>query len=343
MTGAAGLIGTHLGAALRASGYQRRGLTRSGDALPDFDEVVPGDVLVSDDRLLDACRGCEVVFHAAAHFAYAGHSGDELYRTAVAGTENVLQACAKAGVRRVVVTSSSVVFGYAERRVSRDETAECSADADDPPYVQAKCVQHRRALELGAELDLEIVLACPTITIGPTNATLGPSNGLIVGYLADPFRCTFPGGCNLVSATDVARGHLLVAEKGVTGESYLLGSQDLDWAQIHAMVGALAGVGGPKLELGHSWAFLAASAEETRAWLGGRPPLSTREQAMMIGRYYWYSHAKAAALGYAPQPARAALIAAISWLAASPHVSREMRATLRLAPEVYRFRAGVAA
>ena len=85
--------------------------------------------------------------------------------------------------------------------------------------------------------------------------------------------------------------------------------------------------------------FLAATAEELRATIGGRAPLSTREQAAMVGRYYWYSHAKAAALGYAPASARAALIETISWLAASPHISREVRAGMHLAADIYRFRA----
>ena len=58
----------------------------------------------------------------------------------------------------------------------------------------------------------------------------------------------------------------------------------------------------------------------------------------MVGRYYWYSHAKAAALGYAPAPARDALIETISWLAASPHITREVRARMRLSADIYRFR-----
>jgi dihydroflavonol-4-reductase len=63
----------------------------------------------------------------------------------------------------------------------------------------------------------------------------------------------------------------------------------------------------------------------------------------MIGRHYWYSHAKAEAIGYRPRPARAALAEAISWLAASRHVSRELRAGLRLHPDVYAARRAQAA
>ena len=122
------------------------------------------------------------------------------------------------------------------------------------------------------------------------------------------------------------------------GECYLLGSENLTWRQIHGMIADLAGVSPPLAELNHASAFLAATAEELRAAMAGRAALSTRQQAAMIGRYYWYSHAKAAALGYAPTPARSALIETISWLASSSHITREVRARMHLSPDIYRFR-----
>jgi dihydroflavonol-4-reductase len=176
------------------------------------------------------------------------------------------------------------------------------------------------------------------MTIGPTGARLGPSNGMIVAYLADPFSSTYPGGCNIVSARDVAAGHLLIAERGGAGESYLLGSENLSWRQIHGMIAELAGVAPPRLELNHASAFLAATAEEIRAAVAGCPALSTREQAAMVGRHYWYSHAKAAALGYSPHPARDALIETISWLSASPMITREVRTGMHLSADIYRYR-----
>jgi dihydroflavonol-4-reductase len=301
-------------------------------------DCLEGDVLAADERLLAACEGCDTVFHTAAYFAYGGFPPGDLARLAVAGTENVLRAAAAAGVRRVVVTSSSVVFGCTETGAAPlDEATGLSADRH-PEYVAAKVAQHQRALALGGALGLEVVLACPTISLGPSEGDLGPSNGLVAAYLSDPFRCTFPGGCNIVSVQDVAEGHLLIARRGVAGESYLLGSENMTWRAIHACISELAGVAGPAVQLNHTLAFLAAGAEEAAARLRGRPARSTREQASMLGRYYWYSHARAARLGYAPAPARAALVETVSWLAASRHIEREVRAGMHLSDEVYRFR-----
>ncbi len=343
VTGAAGLIGAHLVRALLARGWQVRALVRETsrrDSLAGLPvEIAIADVLNAGRELDLACAGCDIVFHTAAHFAYSGIDAATLHATAVTGTETVLAACARMGVPRVVVTSSSVVFGHRDAATCVDEMAGLASGDGEPPYVAAKIAQHRRALELGVALKLDVRLACPTMTLGPTGGRLGPSNGLVVAYLADPFGCTYPGGCNLVAARDVANGHALIAEHGAPGESYLLGSENLTWQQIHTAIAELAGVAPPRLELNRTLTFLAATAEELRATMDGRAPLSTRGQAAMVGRYYWYSHRKAAALGYAPGPARAALIEAISWLAASPHISREVRAGMHLAADIYRFRA----
>lgn len=343
VTGAGELIGAHIVKALLHADCSVLALVRRGSTSRALDGLsidrVEGDVLVPDATLLSACRECDTVFHAAAYFSYAAASADALRNLATVGTENVLRAAAAEGVRRVVVTSSSVVFGYAVAETALlDESTTLSADGR-PPYIAAKVAQHRRALALGVELGLEIVLACPTITVGPTAVELGPSNGLIAAYLNDPFRSTFAGGCNIVAARDVAQGHVLLATLGAPGESYLLGSGNLTWRDIHSLISELSGLPGPFIELNHTMAYLAASAEELRARFQGRAALSTTEQAAMIGRYYWYSHAKAGRLGYAPASSRVALAEAISWLVASPHVSREVRAGLRLSNDIYQVRA----
>jgi dihydroflavonol-4-reductase len=342
VTGATGLIGAHITRALVDAGHEVRCLARHSsrrgllDCLPVT--WVVADLSHADQDLDIACAECDVVFHTAAHFSYGGVGSTELHNTAVAGTEALLRACARQAVRRVVVTSSSVVFGYSDDPASISETAPMASGDGEPPYVAAKIAQHRRALKLGEVLKLDVRFACPTMTIGPTSARLGPSNGMIVAYLADPIGSTFPGGCNIVSARDIATGHLLIAERGTAGESYLLGADNLTWRQIHGMIAELAGVAPPRMELNHASAFLAATAEEIRASIAGRPALSTREQATMVGRHYWYSHTKAAALGYLPGSARNALIETISWLAASPHVTREVRTCMHLSAEIYCFR-----
>ncbi len=346
VTGAAGLIGAHVVRAAIADDVPVRAVVRPTSccaALAGVDPVlVHADVLGPRAALEAAFAGCDTVVHTAATFAYGG-DGEALHRVATDGTAAVIAAAAAVGVRRLVVTSSSVVFGYSETGGIIDEAGGLAEPAGQPAYVKAKIAQDRAALVLAERHGLDLVLACPTMSVGGIATTLGPSNALILAYVADQTRSTYAGGCNIVSAADVGAAHLLLARQGRAGQHYLLGSENLEWRDIHALIGVLTGVGGPNIEIGARFAGIAAAAEEIGARLRGVPALSTREQASMLGRHYWYDHGRAATLGYRPRPAAQALIEAVSWLAASRHVSRAQRATLRLADAVQRFRHGAAA
>lgn len=343
VTGAAGLIGAHVVRAAVAAGHSATAVVRESSRLQALVGVdvplVYADVLGPYGALEVAFDGADTVIHCAANFAYGG-DGAALHHVATAGTAAVIAAAAIVGVRRIVVTSSSVVFGYSNDGSVIDESVGLADPAGQPAYVGAKIAQDRDALALAERQGIEMVLACPTMSVGGVAATLGPSNALIVAYIADATRSTFAGGCNIVSAADIGAAHVLLAEKGVAGTHYLLGGENLLWQDIHALVGVLAGVGGPFGEIGARVAGMAAAAEKVRAQLTGKAALSSREQASMLGRYYWYDHARAAALGYRPRPALQALIEAVSWLSASPHISRAHRATMRLHDLVQRYRYG---
>ena len=366
ITGANGLIGANLARVLLAHGVRVRALVRPTSNLAALQglpvERVFGDVTAGDGALLAAATGCDYVFHAAMPFTYAHTAA--LQTTALDGTTHVLRAARDAKVRRVVVTSSSVVFGYSSDRTVRDETCAVEAGRGESAYVRAKVAQDEHAIELAQQWGLDVVLVCPTMSVGPYATVLGPSHAVIVSYLSDPFRLTYPGGCNIVAAPDVAQGHWLAALHGTPGEHYLLGAENLEWATLHSLVADLCGVPRPQAQLNHTQAYLAATAQELLAWtqpspgtarafVGARPraggplrptqrseALNTRDQAAMLGRYYWYAHSKIAQLGYRPRTAYAALAGAVSALVAGPHITREVRATLRLHPDVYALRRG---
>src|SRR5579859_5846865 len=300
VSGANGFVGANLVRELLAAGHRVRAMARATSDLRGLDglpiEVVYGDVL-DMASFTEAAHGCEVLFHAAGVFAYWGVTDKELLRISVDGVRNAVDVAHAAGVRRMVLTSSSVVFGSSRKAFPRDEDCELR-DPDPPAYVRAKATQEQVAFERARTLGVDLVAACPTMVVGPHDYRLVPSNAVIVRYLEDPFRATFPGGCNIVHAGDVARGHLILAERGERGGRYLLGSENWEWSLIHRTISELCGVAGPFMTATHTSAYLAAAAMELAAHFTGKPPASTRAQATMVGRYYWYQHAKAAALGY---------------------------------------------
>jgi dihydroflavonol-4-reductase len=266
----------------------------------------------------------------------------EVDRVNTDGTRMVLEAAAAAGVERAVVTTSSVTRGSSLLPRARSERDHLGVEPA-PAYYASKVAQEEVALETGRRLGLEVVLALPTVVLGGPFTRLAPSNAIVLRYLLDPTRSTFPGGCNVVDARDVGVGHLRLLEHGEAGERYLLGGEDVSWRMLHTLVSDLAGVPGPFAEMDAGSAWAVSAATEWWAQLRDTTPLTTREEASTVGRFYWYTSARAQALGYAARPARAAVAASLAWLAVSPELPRWAREGLRLHPEVRAARELVAA
>ena len=188
---------------------------------------------------------------------------------------------------------------------------------------------------MGGELGLEIVVACPTVVLGGPATRLVPSNAVLARYLLDPTRTTYSGGSNVVAAGDVGVGHALLAESGEAGTRYLLGGHNLTWRELHGLVSVLAGVPGPFLAADTEAAVLAARAAGWWGRLTSAVPLVTEEESRTVGRYFWYRHDRAAALGYVPRPARAAVAEGLAWLLVSGELPRWVREALHPLPEVY--------
>ena len=337
MTGATGLVGGQVARAALAAGHEVVAVSRDpGPEVRCGTATVPRRVagLLDRDALTEALDGIDGLVHCAAVFSYGTAHAEEVDRVNTTGTATVVEAAADAGVGRVVVTSSSVSCGSSLLPRARSERDRLGADEPAPAYYASKVAQERTALEVGRRRGIPVVLALPTVVLGGPFRRLGPSNAIVLRYLLDPTRSTFPGGCNVVDARDVGTGHVRLLEAGEDGERYLLGGDDVSWRSLHATVAELAGVPGPFAELSAGSAWAVAAAGEWWAGVTSGEPLSTKEEASTIGRHYWYSSAKAAELGYAARPAREAVASALAWLAVSPDLPRWVREGLRLHAEV---------
>src|SRR5690606_35270049 len=148
------------------------------------------------------------------------------------GTRHMIAAAAETGVQRMVLTSSSVIFGSSARPEARDESATVTKE-DASAYAMSKVRQTAAAFTLAKQAGVDIVAVCPGLTVGAWDYRLPESHATLVKYLNDPFRPTFTGGCNIASAMDVAATHIMVAEHGTTGEAYLAGGENADWREVH--------------------------------------------------------------------------------------------------------------
>ncbi|GAB3073465.1 NAD-dependent epimerase/dehydratase family protein [Pedococcus soli] len=340
VTGATGLVGGRVVEAARAAGHDVVAVTRPSSGDPGAPLLVGGlpvprrtADLTDQGALVAALEGCDGLVHCAAVYAFGAARAQEVSRVNGDGTRSVLAAAARARVRRAVVTSSSVTRGSSGAARSRTEH-DVLGDEPAPAYYASKVAQEEVALEASSAHGIPVVLALPTVVLGGPFARLAPSNAIVLRYLLDPTRSTFPGGCNVVDARDVGAGHVALLERGTSGERYLLGGEDVTWRTLHTLVSDLAGLPGPFAELDAPNAWAVAAASEWWASLTGASPLSTRDEATTVGRFYWYSSAKATDLGYAARPARAAVASSLAWLAVSPDLPRWAREGLRLHPEV---------
>jgi len=336
VTGSNGLLGNHIVRALLQEGHTVRAMVRKTSnkrALDGLDiELVYGDVRNPED-LRAAADGCDTIFHTAAVFAYWNFSEEEMNQTAREGARNVVDAAKDAGVKRLILTSSAAVLGRNTSIHPMTEETEPHLQ-DTPAYFRSKALQEEIAVEHARERGVELISVNPSVIIGPNDFKPSASMATVTGYLLDPLKLTYPGGVNIVHVEDAARGHLLLAERGTPGERYLVSADNWEWQRVHETISDLCRIGGPRITMGRKGAMLGTALMELGAKLTKKPPLGTRDQARLVGSYFWYNHSKAAALGYRARSTRDALVDTIAWLLDSSHLSAEQKAQIRPSMDV---------
>lgn len=245
LTGGNGFVGGHVARALVAAGVQVVALVRPGSdpaALADLPvEVVRGD-LAQPAAWRAALAGCAVCFHVAALYGGADQA-QAMYAVNVAATGALLAACAQAGVRRVVHTGTIGTVGRpADPRAWPDEATPFTFWDQASHYVRSKYLgeQVARAWN-GAGLD--VVIVKPTAPVGAGDARPSATGRRIVAALRGQVTAYPAGGVNHAPVIDVAAGHLLAAERGAAGRTYILGHRagNLDHATFLRRVAEAAG------------------------------------------------------------------------------------------------------
>jgi dihydroflavonol-4-reductase len=243
VTGATGCVGANIVEALLARGYRVRALRRSTsrlDALTDLDpEWVVGDVL---DRtsLIAAVRGCDLVFHAAAVSQYWRNGADDLYAINVHGTRNVLAAARRAGVDRVVLTSSVAVLGVPRSGSSPlDESSAFCWSPDRFHYGHSKLLAEAEAQRAVAS-GQDVVIVNPATVIGRRDVNF-VGGEILRAANKGCFRLAPPGSMGIVSAQITGIGHVLAAERGSTGQRYVLNGENISHLALLRVVSEVTG------------------------------------------------------------------------------------------------------
>jgi dihydroflavonol-4-reductase len=334
VTGGSGFIGANLVQDLVAQGHTVRALLRPNADLRGLEdapyEPVAGDVL---DRALLArsLAGCDWCFHVAAAYALWMPDYRTLFATNVEGTRHVLEAAGQAGCSRIVYTSTVGCIGLPRlvegRLVPTDETAEASWAQMSNPYKQSKWQAEVIARELAGR-GLPIVIVNPSAPVGPRDVKPTPTGKVIVDFVNGQMPAYLDTGLNWVHVRDVARGHVLAAERGRIGERYILGHADGNWTMKQALdvLARITGRPAPRWRIPYFVAAAFAHADEFKSRITGKPPRAPLGGVRMARYKMFFNPAKAIReLGLPQTPPEEALADAVRWFAQHRYFTKEAR------------------
>jgi len=316
LTGATGFVGSAVARTLAARGHRLRLLVRRNSDrrnLAGLDaELVEGD-LNDAASIARAVDGCRYVLHVAADYRLWVPDAAAMLAANVEGTRAVMRAAMAAGVERVVHCSSVAALGLNADGSPADETTPVSGEDMVGPYKLSKFLAEQAVLELVGE-GLPAVIVNPAGPVGPRDIKPTPTGRMVLDAARGRIPAYVETGLNIVHVEDVAEGHALALERGVIGERYILGSENLMLGELLAMIAETVGRRPPKIKLPMGVVYPVAVVAEAIAKMTGITPMVTRDHAKMARKRMFFSSAKAqAALGYAPRPARIAVADAVAW------------------------------
>ena len=291
--GATGFLGAHLVRVLKEQGHELVLASRSGGEVEGL-PVQAVDVL-DPAAVAESARACEGAFLATGKVSRNRDAGEELHRAHVLGTRSALAGLRQAGVRRVVVASTSgTVAVSTDAAQIADESGRVPLELVAMwPYYRSKLYAEREALEANA-VDFEVVLVNPSLLLGPGDLRES-STGDVRRFLERAIPAVPGGGLAFVDVRDAALGMWQAFERGRAGERYILNAKNMTVAAFFQRLERIAGVKAPALHMPRSRPLAIGVnrlfSKALRA-IGGQPPVD--EVSVEMAQYYWYCSASKA-------------------------------------------------
>ncbi len=329
VTGGAGFIGSAVVRELCGRDLDVVAMVEPGGDTRNLDDV-PVEQVTADlrdaDGVAKAVDGARSVFHMAALYRFWARDPAAFYDINVTGTRNVLDAARRSGCERVVYTSTVGTLGLQGATTGDpvDESSFAHVDHLFGAYKQSKYVAEHEVLRAAAE-GLSVVLVQPTTPVGPRDLGPTPTGRTVLDFLNGRFPGYVDTTLNIVDVEDVAHGHVLAAERGAVGRSYILGGENL---LLRDVLATLAGVTGLPAPTRRFPSALALAAGHLSGLVEGRilhrEPTVPLEGARMSTTHMSFDDRRARdELGYTSRPAGEALTRAARWFVGSGAVRPE--------------------
>lgn len=333
VTGAAGFLGSHVARQLVARGETVRVLMRSSSnnrAISDLPlEYVTGD-LRDAASLERAMNGVTRVFHVAADYRLWAKNPQEIYDSNLGGTKNLLAAAQTAGIEQLIYTSTVATIAV-DRPELPNESTDSKLEEMIGHYKRSKWMAEQEVLRAAKE-GLPAIVAMPTTPVGPWDWKPTPTGKIILDFLNGKMPGYVDTGLNFVGVEECAAGHLLVSERGQTGERYLLGAENLTLKGLLDVLAGITGLPSPSMKIPHGVALSVAYVETAFSRIIGKEPQIPVEGVKIAQHKMFVDCSRAQKeLGFRPGPVSAALERAVRWYQANGYVKAARAKKMKLA------------
>ncbi len=322
VTGVAGNLGSSVAAKLLEEGKKVRGLVLKGDPaaarVPHAVEICMGDV--TDPESLERFFSTEseaeiIVIHSAAVVTVNPAYNPKVYDVNVAGTKNILNACAAHKVKKLVYVSSTGAIPELPEGMPITEISVFNPNNVVGFYGQTKAMATQAVLDAVREQNLDASIVFPTGICGPDDYAFGPVASFIMEYCAGKMPCGMEGSFNAVDARDLANAIVTCCEKGRKGEGYILGNECVSMRQMFQLLSELTGAKEVKTILPIPIAKLVGKLSDLSAKMTGKPAVMTSFAVYNLVRNNVFDCSKAKRdLDYHTRPFSETMKDTIDWL-----------------------------
>jgi dihydroflavonol-4-reductase len=315
VTGASGFIGGAIARLLQEKGFIVRAFVRPTSSRVNINpqyELAEGDV-TDPASVRAALKNVRFLFHAAADYRLWARDPQTVTHINVEGTRVVMREALRAGVERIVHTSSVATLDAGIPGLC-DETRRKPVEKAVGAYKRSKIISEGLVEDLVENEGLPAVIVNPSAPIGPGDVRPTPTGRIIVEALRGRVPAYVETGLDIVHVDDVAQGHLAALMHGGIGERYILGGENVKLSTLLAELAQLVGRPAPRIRLPRAPLVPLAFAAEAVATITRREPFLNRESLRLAATPMFFDDSKARReLGYRPRPYREALEDGVRW------------------------------
>jgi dihydroflavonol-4-reductase len=325
VTGSTGFLGSAILRELLDDGREVKLLVRKDADTANIDgldvEIAYGD-LRDSESLQSALNGCNILYHAAAYYSLWDRDQQLIYDINLEGTRKILEASLKKNLEKIIYTSTVGCIGLNEDTTPANENTFFNKSTLANHYKKSKFQAEQIALQF-ARNGLPIVIVNPSTPVGPRDIKPTPTGKIILDFLNRKMPAYLDTGLNLIDVKDCARGHILAEQKGVPGERYILGNQNMSLFDILTSLEKITGLKAPRIKMPF-WVALSAGwvCEMVSNHLTGKPPAVPLAGVKMAKYFMYFDSSKAVQeLGLEQNSVEKALRQSVNWFKENNYVT----------------------